>query len=845
MSIALVPALLVATLNPPNVSPPAEPTSLEAYIAGLSASVWWRTLDPTWPVASGFVARKFAFGARTVVRVTPQIVSRLGAVPVYGADRVVAWQSGSQQLIVEAPLAPSGDHVLGGAEAVQRAVDAVPGSLISRTTAAQSGGLASAYWLRFGDGLRAAWRVRLPGLRLEDLRDVWIDAETGRLLGVQPVVRFNSAPAWVFDPTPNETLDNLITGEVDDLLRPTQSGDNLRGWHFETYNCCKRYTCADGAAECDVEQRVCADDDDVTAILSTIDVALPTAAIPFDLGLLGFDGDTIYLRSVFCTEKPRLTATSGGFFPAPIDVTRDEDLEAGLASETDAFVELQTYYMSQRFFSYLREVLDDPAFCLGQASMQCDASGDAVLDANDASQPALAFHISGNLLMPDVLTQQAQIALGLQLAAGQGQTADDPVEILDYQRFGNAAFIPATTTNGLGIPEEYEALAAVFVRPFDSNIYAQGDRDFGYDGDVVAHEFQHAVTYTYVPALGSDGMDRWGAHVEPGALNEGWSDYFSASFTGSSMTGEYAGEGLRDAENQDTCPASYIGEVHQDSLPWSGALWDLRQAVVAALGEAAVPQLDQLLLAALAMSASDETMAQQAARIIELMGDDADLATLLSDAEAAFAAHNVRACERVFPLVALVDGEPVATPKADLLHPGPDVSGLSNYAPGVMQFSIELPVASGGFTLTWTQAAGGFGGGSDDVPLGVLVQDGAPVEWRYESGQAVPYDAEGEVIPFDVDHPVNQAEVTTGGGSYTYNRGATCATRTLYVALVATEQGYNLTDIAAEVLSNAVECDTAPATENSGGKKKTGCAATPPSGLLLLLIGLAWRRRHV
>src|SRR5690606_6580976 len=147
--------------------------------------------------------------------------------------------------------------------------------------------------------------------------------------------------------------------------------------------------------------------------------------------------------------------------------------------------------------------------------------------------------------------------------------------------------------------------------------------------------------------------DEQGAMAEPGAMNEGWSDYFSASFTNDSQTGEYGGQaitegelGLRDADNDKRCPEHITGEVHDDSEPWSGALWDIRKAVIAAEGQGAVSTLDQSLLLALAESDSRETFAAQAARVLDVVESTFD-ASLRAEAEAAFDAHGITSCERV------------------------------------------------------------------------------------------------------------------------------------------------------------------------------------------------------
>ena len=69
-----------------------------------------------------------------------------------------------------------------------------------------------------------------------------------------------------------------------------------------------------------------------------VDLRPGTYSVTFSL--IGFSGDTLYVRTVFCTERPRLVSDAGGWFPTPIDRERSANAADGLASEIDPFVEL-------------------------------------------------------------------------------------------------------------------------------------------------------------------------------------------------------------------------------------------------------------------------------------------------------------------------------------------------------------------------------------------------------------------------------------------------------------------------------------------------------------------------
>ncbi len=118
-----------------------------------------------------------------------------------------------------------------------------------------------------------------------------------------------------------------------------------------------------------------------------------------------------------------------------------------------------------------------------------------------------------------------------------------------------------------------------------SIIFGQGVQvDYAYDGDVVYHEFTHAVQdVLYDTASGF--TDQYGLDTSGGGMTEGTADYFSSSITGDPKVGEYAGADvgfIRDLGGTKKCPDDVTGEPHDDSEPFSSALWDARVALPAA-----------------------------------------------------------------------------------------------------------------------------------------------------------------------------------------------------------------------------------------------------------------------
>lgn len=96
--------------------------------------------------------------------------------------------------------------------------------------------------------------------------------------------------------------------------------------------------------------------------------------------------------------------------------------------------------------------------------------------------------------------------------------------------------------------------------------------DHALEEAVIYHEYSHAVTHAIVKLTGG----------EAGAMNEAFSDYFPASFTGDPLIGEWimakAGQPyLRNLENFFHYPEDIDNEPHHDGRIFSGALWAVRR----------------------------------------------------------------------------------------------------------------------------------------------------------------------------------------------------------------------------------------------------------------------------
>lgn len=159
-----------------------------------------------------------------------------------------------------------------------------------------------------------------------------------------------------------------------------------------------------------------------------------------------------------------------------------------------------------------------------------------------------------------------------------------------------------------GLNRQFDAVAYYFdpQYPFDVNaffsptvfngrggIFLQVNRlgaDTAFDSDVIFHEYGHATVHAIVNSLNSSRAF--------GAVNEAFADYFAASYFDSPAIGEFfpylspspnfltREAFLRTVDNETIYPDDVRGQPHQDSLMFSGALWDIREALGRQRGDA-------------------------------------------------------------------------------------------------------------------------------------------------------------------------------------------------------------------------------------------------------------------
>jgi Zn-dependent metalloprotease len=106
---------------------------------------------------------------------------------------------------------------------------------------------------------------------------------------------------------------------------------------------------------------------------------------------------------------------------------------------------------------------------------------------------------------------------------------------------------------------------------FGSGSSECGFIDWGLCSDVIYHEYAHRIVgavYTDPTLFPYAG--------QTGAMNEGWSDYFSCSLTDDPRHGEGCHSGRNIDAPDARFPQDWVDGVHSDGTIFSGPLWDLR-----------------------------------------------------------------------------------------------------------------------------------------------------------------------------------------------------------------------------------------------------------------------------
>lgn len=286
-------------------------------------------------------------------------------------------------------------------------------------------------------------------------------------------------------------------------------------------------------------------------------------------------------------------------------------------------------------------------------------------------------------------------------------------------------------------------------------LFGQGsDVDFAFDGDVVYHELGHGIVQHLTPeGLRSYTLRDEGVLRDARALNESIADYHTMMITERPELADYVGfywpdldkAWIRNADNEQVCPRDMAGQEHNDSEPFTAALWSARRRIG---GE----KLDPVVIGALPMLGPDATLEEASAALMAIAAVEVDAGAWtagdLEQLERALQGRGVDDCPRVVDTAVLVDEDP------RFLYLRSNSDAVSPWWPGPVQYRHVVPPGSDNVLVSYELRGRGNSAGqpvSTDLDSRLLIKrssksEDAPITFTYELTQQGHADTENQDI---------------------------------------------------------------------------------------------------
>ncbi|MBN2693987.1 hypothetical protein JXR93_04920 [bacterium] len=280
-----------------------------------------------------------------------------------------------------------------------------------------------------------------------------------------------------------------------------------------------------------------------------------------------------------------------------------------------------------------------------------------------------------------------------------------------WARYDNAFFAPAVYTSMLGFPFG------------DAIVFGQGSScDYAYDGDVIYHEYTHGVVDKTSSLVGYN-FDKYGLSAEPGAMNEGYADYFSSTIANDSIVGNHAGVS-RDLDNDLKCSEAVKGESHYDSRYFSGSLWKIRESLGSEIA-------DRIIFKAMASLPSRCSM-NEARVITENVA--AEFSENYRDiVHQAFESHGLVDCDRAKPY----DSNNVQYDFIGGKSNSDNPLSTREFGTSYMQYKVTVPEGKKSMRIDFTTHPDQWGWSVPTPLLSIVIKKGEPVTFSLESGTPI------------------------------------------------------------------------------------------------------------
>jgi len=189
---------------------------------------------------------------------------------------------------------------------------------------------------------------------------------------------------------------------------------------------------------------------------------------------------------------------------------------------------------------------------------------------------------------------------------GLGGVEGDPMNLVAFLQGGrNNAFFSAGAVDGETPYVTFLWSDCELCGDHDGYPENGGERSVGFAGDVIVHEYMHGVTTRLIggPASACE------IGVQGTAMDEGWSDYFAASYYDDPILARYfigrrgfLRTPLNDMDYADFCDVGPSCGSHDNGEIWQATLWDLRSSFLALDPVGGLDDVDRLLIEGLAAS---------------------------------------------------------------------------------------------------------------------------------------------------------------------------------------------------------------------------------------------------
>ena len=677
-------------------------------------------------------------------------------------------------------------------------------------------------------GSRLAWMVQAPPMLPELYAPlVTVDAMTGAVLASVNAVRFkNDAKVFKINPVEDNEVTTTVTLPVGGTLT-TPANDDIVSWNCVDNGTVKIITTQNGSRKvhlCDLVQA------------------------PADPGTGDF------------TQYDRKADNVPG----------------------DMFAELQIFYHANQAYDYFRSFDNNASFKLGGSDYPLFA-------VSNWMSPPKGTKIDGGVEGGVEAGSEGGMEAGNEGGAESGTDAgpeagDAGAEAGDgglapLRPFQNAAYVPYQAGGGM------QSLTTLYPEQITGGVLQFGQgvaADYSYDGMVVSHEFTHAVVNSTLNLVPYWHLDTQGATVSPGALNEGLADFFSAAIYNKAKLGTYAikdmqGPGIpvtdciRNLDNANSCPKDMIGEVHTDSVFFTGALWKVRDQLAT---DADKKKFSQAMFTVMTtIMAGDIGFEDLASAFVTVLGNTMDTATTTAMQDEFTARGVLPQCDRILTY----KGQPIRGTdpmQANTVNIGGvmEFNAQIPYAPTFFQVRVNIAEGTQELVSTFKALSSGYGGQSSFAPS-FLVKYESPITFDLSSGLTANTD-----VMVDATTPSTGDAGTAGTTKlYAAHIPIPAGTKTAYVMLINSgNSGAYFIDLAfnatiedagsgqdasedasidsgeggsagADAATDAPGNST-PAEASVEGGGDCGCrmprSSTPAGGVALLLAAAAWLARR-